>query len=328
MEQADKIVLSMDDLSKDISSKFEITNRNISAEVKRATDAEGEISNNITQTESEITTVLTKSNENLQSQISQNAKNISLLVSQGGLSAAISQESGQISITGNRFTWKATKSSMTADGTLNCNGIVASSGNFSGTITGTNISGSTLTGIEIKGNFITANEISASTIDGTNFELGSLDVVQLKTDDEIGADDSAQVNIQNITAGIILCKGDDPSQIDWVIAKKYSGPIPKEDSDSRLKRNITSLSTQESEEFLNSLTPVFFEYKRSGISSAGLIAQDVAENVLSEEYGNALYQFGKDDHLVIDYNNYIGILISGVQNMSRRLNSLMKQKGK
>jgi len=217
---------------------------------------------------------------------------------------------------------------MTADGTLNCNGIVASSGNFSGTITGTNISGSTLTGIEIKGNFITANEISASTIDGTNFELGSLDVVQLKTDDEIGADDSAQVNIQNITAGIILCKGDDPSQIDWVIAKKYSGPIPKEDSDSRLKRNITSLSTQESEEFLNSLTPVFFEYKRSGISSAGLIAQDVAENVLSEEYGNALYQFGKDDHLVIDYNNYIGILISGVQNMSRRLNSLMKQKGK
>jgi hypothetical protein len=328
MEQADKIVLSMDDLSKDIASNFEITNRNISAEIKRATDAEGEISNNITQTESEITTVLTKSNENLQSQISQNAKNISLLVSQGGLSAAISQESGQISITGNRFTWKANNSSMTADGTLTCNGIIASRGNFSGTITGTNISGSTLTGIEIKGNFITANEISASTIDGTNFELGSLDVVQLKTDDEIGADDSAQINIQNITAGIILCKGDDPSQIDWVIAKKYSGPIPKEDSDSRLKRNITSLSTQESEEFLNSLTPVFFEYKRNGISSAGLIAQDVAENVLSEEYGNALYQFGKDDHLVIDYNNYIGILISGVQNMSRRLNSLMKRKGK
>lgn len=328
IEKADKIVLSMNDLSKDIASNFEITNRNISAEIKRATDAEGEISDNLTQTESEITTVLTKSNENLQSQISQNVKDISLLVSQGALSAAISQESGQISITGNRFTWKATKSSMTADGTLNCNGIVASSGNFSGTITGTNISGSTLTGIEIKGNTITANEISASTIDGTNFELGSLDAVQLKTDDEIGADDSAQVNIQNITAGIILCKGDDPSQIDWVIAKKYSGPLPQEDSDSRLKKNITRLSKQESEELLNSLNPVFFEYKKSGIKSAGLIAQDVAAITLSKEYGNALYQFGKDDHLVINYNNYIGILISGVQNMSRRLDSLIRQKGK
>ena len=328
MEQADKIVLSMDDLSKDISSKFEITNRNISAEVKRATDAEGEISNNITQTESEITTVLTKSNENLQSQISQNVKDISLLVSQGGLSAAISQESGQISITGNRFTWKANNSSMTADGTLTCNGIIASRGNFSGTITGANISGSTLTGIEIKGNTITANEISASTIDGTNFELGSLDVVQLKTDDEIGADDSVQVNIQNISAGIILCKSDEPSQIDWVIAKKYSGPLPQEDSDSRLKKNITRLSKQESEELLNSLNPVFFEYKKSGIKSAGLIAQDVAAITLSKEYGNALYQFGKDDHLVINYNNYIGILISGVQNMSRRLDSLIRQKGK
>lgn len=328
MEQADKIVLSMGDLSKEISSKFEITDQNISAEIKRAIDAEGEISDNLTQTESEITTVLTKSNENLQSQISQNVKDISLLVSQGGLSAAISQESGQISITGNRFTWKATKSSMTADGTLNCNGIVASSGNFSGTITGTNISGSTLTGIEIKGNTITANEISASTIDGTNFELGSLDAVQLKTDDEIGADDSAQVNIQNITAGIILCKSDEPSQIDWVIAKKYSGPLPQEDSDSRLKKNITRLSKQESEELLNSLNPVFFEYKKSGIKSAGLIAQDVAAITLSKEYGNALYQFGKDDHLVINYNNYIGILISGVQNMSRRLDSLIRQKGK
>lgn len=328
LEQADKIVLSMDDLSKDIASNFEITNRNISAEIKRATDAEKEISNNLTQTELEITSTLTKSNENLQSQINQNAKDISLLVNQGGLSAAISQESGQISITGNRFTWKATNSNMTADGTLTCNGIIASSGNFSGTITGTNISGSTLTGIEITGNTITANEISASTIDGTNFELGSLDVVQLKTDDEIGADESAQVNIQNISAGSIICKSDEPSQIDWVVAKKYSGPIPQEDSDFRLKRNITALSTQESEELLNSLAPVFFEYKKNGMKSAGLIAQDVAAISLSKEYDNALYQLGKDDHLVINYNNYIGILISGVQNMSRRLNSLMRQKGK
>lgn len=328
LEQADKIVLSMDDLSKDIASNFEITNRNISAEIKRATDAEEEISNNLTQTESEIISTLTKSNENLQSQINQNAKDISLLVNQGGLSAAISQESGQISITGNRFTWKATNSNMTADGTLTCNGIVASSGNFSGTITGTNISGSMLTGIEIKGNTITANEISASTIDGTNFELGSLDVVQLKTDDEVGAEDNAQVNIQNISAGIIICKGDEPSQIDWVIAQKYSGPIPKEDSDSRLKKNITSLSTQKSEDLLNSLNPVFFEYKKNGIRSAGLIAQDVAEIELSEGYGNALYKVGKDDHFVINYNNYIGILISGIQNMNHRIDSLMKQKGK
>ena len=95
-----------------------------------------------------------------------------------------------------------------------------------------------------------------------------------------------------------------------------------------MKKNITRLSKQESEELLNSLNPVFFEYKKSGIKSAGLIAQDVAAITLSKEYGNALYQFGKDDHLVINYNNYIGILISGVQNMSRRLDSLIRQKGK
>ena len=54
---------------------------------------------------------------------------ISLKVSSGDVSNQLSIETGGINITGNRFTWSATNSSMTQDGTLTCQNI-----NLSGTI--------------------------------------------------------------------------------------------------------------------------------------------------------------------------------------------------
>lgn len=328
LEQADKVVLKMNDLSQSIESQLSVMSSNIKAEVKRATDAEGEISGSLSQTESKISSLLTESNENLQSQINQNAEAISLRVSQNGLSAQLSQESGSVSITGNRFTWKSSNSSMSADGTLTCNGIVAKSGTFNGTVSGSNISGSTIDGVTISGTNINANEITAAKIDSAEMNLASLNAVQLNTDDEVGATDNAQVNIQNIQTGLIICKSSEPSQIDWVIAKNYSGPIPKEDSDIRLKKDIKRLNRKDSREFLERLTPVFFEYKKNQIRGSGLIAQEVAECDFQDRYDGVLYQQGDDGFYRINYTHYIGMLISGIQDMSDRIERLKAQKGK
>ena len=57
---ADHLLAQYEDLEKNTSSKFEQTAESISAEVKRATDAEGELQSNITQTADSITAEVSK----------------------------------------------------------------------------------------------------------------------------------------------------------------------------------------------------------------------------------------------------------------------------
>lgn len=51
---------------------------------------------------------------------------------------------GNTSVTGNHFTWSATNSSMTSDGTITCKNIRATNGTFRGNITGSTITGSSI----------------------------------------------------------------------------------------------------------------------------------------------------------------------------------------
>lgn len=174
--RADQISASVTDLRNDTEAKFEITADQIEAEVTRATAAEGELSgritinadaitaevtnrknsdnelsSRITQTATEIRSEVTDTANELSSRITQNSNQIALKVSKGEVSSQISIESGGVNITGNRFSWSATNSSMTADGTLTCKNIKATNGQFSGNITGSSITGGTITGTEIYG---------------------------------------------------------------------------------------------------------------------------------------------------------------------------------
>lgn len=88
----DGVSAELADLEKGTSSKFEMTNEKIEAEVKRATQAEGTLSSNITQTAEKITSDVSKTYETkdnakttkneLSSQITQTANSITQTVSE------------------------------------------------------------------------------------------------------------------------------------------------------------------------------------------------------------------------------------------------------
>lgn len=108
-------------LKEDYTSKFKTTAESITAEVSRATTAEGE----------------------LRAAIKVNADSIKLKVSQGNISSEISQEAGKIEIKSNRFSLSSTNCTISADGTIkatNCDlsgKITASSGTIGGFTIGT-----------------------------------------------------------------------------------------------------------------------------------------------------------------------------------------------
>lgn len=108
-------------LKEDYTSKFKTTAESITAEVSRATTAEGE----------------------LRAAIKVNADSIKLKVSQGNISSEISQEAGKIEIKSNRFSLSSTNCTISDDGTIkatNCDlsgKITASSGTIGGFTIGT-----------------------------------------------------------------------------------------------------------------------------------------------------------------------------------------------
>lgn len=137
-KNVDEVSVKLTDLAEETEAQFKVTAEQIEAEVTRATEAEGELSSRITV----------------------NAEQIALKVSKGEVSSQISIESGGVNITGNRLTWSATNSSMSADGTLTCKNIKATNGTFSGKVSGSTISGSEFEGGSISTGLLFANDDS------------------------------------------------------------------------------------------------------------------------------------------------------------------------
>lgn len=109
-----------------LDSKITQTAESITSEVKRATSKEEELSSRITQTAEQISSEVTRAQgvENtLSSRITQTAEQISLKVSKGDVSSQLSIESGQVSISGNRFVLNSTNFSISADGKVTAKSI-------------------------------------------------------------------------------------------------------------------------------------------------------------------------------------------------------------
>lgn len=126
----DEVSANLVDLEKNTEAKFAITAEQILAEVKRAQDAEASLK----LMADSITLSVKDLKENTESQFLQTAKQMLLKVSIGDVSSQLSIEPDDITIQSNRFSWEATNSSMTKDGTLNCKNIRAENGYFSGVL--------------------------------------------------------------------------------------------------------------------------------------------------------------------------------------------------
>lgn len=107
---AGEIRTELTNVSAGLETKIIANTESITAEVKRATGAEGELSTRITITEN----------------------GLSSKVSKGDISSEISQEAGKISISSNRFVLSSTNCSIAEDGTITANNV-----NISGQISAT-----------------------------------------------------------------------------------------------------------------------------------------------------------------------------------------------
>ena len=106
--------------------------------------------------------------------------------------------------------------------------------------------------------------------------------------------------------GALLCNGD---------ITAFSSTIA---SDERLKENIEVVDGLDKVMQLNGVT---FNWKRDGKASAGVIAQQV-QKVLPQAVGTTVNLETDEEHLVVDYNAIIAVLIESVKELKAEVEEL------
>lgn len=280
-KNVDEVSANLVDLEKQTEAKLTITAEKIEAEVKRASEAEG----------------------NLSSLISQTAESITLMVKKGEVSAQLSIESGGIDIKGDRFSWTATNSSLTADGTLTVNkglfkgSIDVGNGQFTVDSSGKVIAKS----IEV-GTSSSRATLYGSTVLATNFSCNSSFNVD------------CYANMADIGGNTISCG--------TLRANHIYGSID-DFSDRRLKQNIHPMDAETAIRIIKQLKPVSYSMKRYDREGIGFIAQDVQKICLKQGIDLPLYgRRGK--YLTIPYTNYIPLLVAVVQSQQKEIDRLKR----
>ena len=280
-KNVDEVSANLVDLEKQTEANLTITAEKIEAEVKRASEAEG----------------------NLSSLISQTAESITLMVKKGEVSAQLSIESGGIDIKGDRFSWTATNSSLTADGTLTVNqglfkgSIDVGNGRFTVDSSGKVVAKS----IEV-GTSSSRAVLYGSTVLATNFSCNSSFNVD------------CYANMADIGGNTISCG--------TLRANHIYGSID-DFSDRRLKRNIHPMDAETAIRIIKQLKPVSYSMKRYDLEGIGFIAQDVQKICLKQGIDLPLYgRRGK--YLTIPYINYIPLLVAVVQSQQKEIDRLKR----
>ena len=280
-KNVDEVSANLVDLEKQTEAKLTITAEKIEAEVKRASEAEG----------------------NLSSLISQTAESITLMVKKGEVSAQLSIESGGIDIKGDRFSWTATNSSLTADGTLTVNqglfkgSIDVGNGQFTVNSSGKVVAKS----IEV-GTSSSRAVLYGSTVLATNFSCNSSFNVD------------CYANMADIGGNTISCG--------TLRANHIYGSID-DFSDRRLKQNIHPVDAETAIRIIKQLKPVSYSMKRYDREGVGFIAQDVQKICLKQGIDLPLYgRRGK--YLTIPYINYVPLLVAVVQSQQKEIDRLKR----
>lgn len=277
----EEVSVKVTDLKNDVEAQLKVTAEQITAEVTRAKAAE----------------------EKLGAELKVTAEQISLKVSKGEVSSQLSVESGQITIKSNRFSWEATNSSMSLDGTLN-----AKNGSFTGDVTANSfktadgkivLSGGklTITGAEINGTANTSS-IGCSVMNANHAEVGRLVV---NNDSQF----SGEITADDINCDYISCR------------TIYSSSAGESWSDKRLKKDIKSISRNRAENIIRKLRPVVFSFKKTGDPGMGFIAQEV-----KKIEGDFCLTGSHNGYMTVCYQNFIPIIISGLQDQQRKIEKI------
>lgn len=348
IKNVDEVSARVTDLKNYTEAQFKITADAITAEVTRAKEAEGKLSVRA----DEISASVTNLRNDTEAQFKITSEQISLKVSKGEVSSQISIESGGVNISGNRLTWNATNSSMSADGTLTCNNIVATNGRFSGNITGSNITGSSIDvgPFSANENWVYIGDFN-TTVDGSyNFSAndgsfyvhsangpgGTSAELFVGTKTGSGTTIGQDVHTSHVDCYSITATGKSYAQFyDIKLGKSWWGGWSITDtvqdlwervqglSDKTVKNNIQRINEKEALDFLVNSNPVTFQYKQDGRWSAGFVAQEVEE--LQDKLQIYYPLVGTDEktgYYKIKYINYIPLLVACIQNLQEQINVL------
>lgn len=166
-KSVEEVSVRLTDLKAQEEAHFEITSNRITAEVKRAQEAEAALKIEADRISLDVTNF--KKDTNARFELTDEA--IKTKVTRGTISSEISQEAGKITLSANRLIVNSTNFKLDGDGNAT----------FSGNVTGANITGSTITGGTITG---------TSIYGGTNIRFqarpGVIQVGDFYVDDEYG----------------------------------------------------------------------------------------------------------------------------------------------
>lgn len=333
-ENADHLQSTYEDLEKNTSSKFEQTAESIATEVKRATDAEGELQSNITQTADSITAEVSKKvgEDEIRSKFAISPENIDI-------------ESGQVNFKSNTLTIDSANFQLDEYGKAT----IVDSLNFKSTALGDDIE---IMGLDGRGRPMLQNIlIDLDTVTDSNSESlatesyvdGSLSNYATKselpsgyfTDVDYTLNDNSTTKYSPRHFNKMSDFGSRESTLD---IEGLLISIPS--SDKRLKNNIQSLRDIKS--VYMAMRPVEYTWKSGYITQHtglqfGLIAQDL-EKILQDaglsDSGLVLKENAEDDEKAIhgdsktwkiDKENLHAMHIQMIQSQQKEI-ELLKQK--
>lgn len=313
-----------------VKTSVQVTEKGLESEVKRATDAENELSTRIEQTEQQIVLRVDSATGKIVqvsligdtgsgTEFKVDADNINLYASD-----VINLLSGGIiNLTGKNIAITSDNFSVTKEGKMTCN-----DANIEGDINAKTFKSE----FYYNGQKYSEMRLSAEAYEDNVGYLIMQELISIL---------GAKLRHTIITPTSVGVYEDGyPKTGDYAILETagfftngtaYLGSSPVISSDKSIKINIQSLDTKNSSDFIYSLNPVEYKYK-DGTSNRlhhGFIAQELHDSMQSDwgVYCDANIDTGKKGGKAIRYEELIADLVATVQSQNERISELEKKLG-
>lgn len=313
-----------------VKTSVQVTEKGLESEVKRAKDAESELSTRIEQTEQQIVLRVDSATGKIVqvSLIGDTGSGTEFKVDADNINLSASDvinllSGGTINLTGKNIAITSDNFSVTKEGKMTCN-----DANIEGDINAKTFKSE----FYYNGQKYSEMRLSA---EGYEDNVGYLIMQELIS--ILGAKLRHTI-ITPTSVGVYedgYPKTGDYAKVEtagfFTSGTAYLGSSPVIASDKSIKINIQSLDTKNSSDFIYSLNPVEYKYK-DGTSNRlhhGFIAQELHDSMQSDwgVYCDANIDTGKKGGKAIRYEELIADLVATVQSQNERISELEKKLG-
>lgn len=313
-----------------VKTSVQVTEKGLESEVKRATDAESELSTRIEQTEQQIVLRVDSATGKIVqvSLVGDTGSGTEFKVDADNINLSASDvinllSGGTINLTGKNIAITSDNFSVTKEGKMTCN-----DANIEGDINAKTFKSE----FYYNGQKYSEMRLSA---EGYEDNVGYLIMQELIS--ILGAKLRHTI-ITPTSVGVYedgYPKTGDYAAVEtagfFTSGTAYLGSSPVIASDKSIKINIQSLDTQNSSDFIYSLNPVEYKYK-DGTSDRlhhGFIAQELHDSMQSDwgVYCDAKIGTGEKGGKAIRYEELIADLVATVQSQNERISELEKKIG-